>query len=71
MAKVVKKGKKKRKPHKASKRWEKYDASGKPKQKFCPRCGPGVFLAKHKNRIFCGKCHYTSFDKEEIANSIK
>ncbi|MFT4326988.1 MAG: 30S ribosomal protein S27ae [Candidatus Woesearchaeota archaeon] len=25
----------------------------------CPKCGPGVFLAKHKDRLTCGKCGYT------------
>ncbi len=24
----------------------------------CPKCGPGVFLARHKDRISCGKCGY-------------
>ena len=65
MAKVVKKGKKKRKPKKPSKRWEKYK-DGKATAKFCPRCGLGIFLAKSKNRLYCGKCHYTSFEKEQI-----
>ena len=27
--------------------------------KFCPKCGVGVFLAQHKNRLVCGKCGYT------------
>ncbi|MBI5229323.1 30S ribosomal protein S27ae [Candidatus Micrarchaeota archaeon] len=26
---------------------------------FCPKCGPGVHLAEHKNRRTCGKCSYT------------
>ncbi|MBJ36517.1 MAG: 30S ribosomal protein S27ae [Euryarchaeota archaeon] len=28
---------------------------------FCPEegCGPGVFLAVHKDRKSCGKCGYT------------
>ncbi len=30
---------------------------------FCPKCGPGVFLAKHKDRVSCGKCGYTEFQK--------
>ncbi len=74
MAKVVKKGKKKRKKKKPSKRWEKYKIEqGKVviTNRFCPRCGPGVFLARHGNRLFCGKCHYTSFDKEEIKKAQK
>ena len=29
----------------------------------CPRCGEGVFLAKHKDRLSCGKCGYTKFQK--------
>ncbi|MDD1745947.1 MAG: 30S ribosomal protein S27ae, partial [Candidatus Methanoperedens sp.] len=28
-----------------------------------PRCGPGVFLGEHKNRLSCGKCGYTEFKK--------
>ncbi len=28
------------------------------KNKFCPKCGAGVFLAQHKNRLTCGKCNY-------------
>ncbi|ADI73483.1 MULTISPECIES: 30S ribosomal protein S27ae [Methanohalobium] len=30
---------------------------------FCPRCGVGVFLAEHKDRLSCGKCGYTEFKK--------
>ncbi len=65
MAKVVKKGKKKRKPKKTSKRWEKY-SNGKTTHPFCPRCGPGIFMAKSKSgdRLHCGKCHYTDFLKK-------
>lgn len=25
----------------------------------CPRCGRGVFLAEHKDRLYCGKCGHT------------
>lgn len=24
----------------------------------CPKCGPGVKLAEHKDRFSCGKCGY-------------
>jgi len=44
-----------------SKKYEKYEISGdtlKRKQSFCPKCGPGVFMAVHKNRKTCGKCGY-------------
>jgi small subunit ribosomal protein S27Ae len=27
--------------------------------KACPKCGPGVFMAKHDDRQHCGKCGYT------------
>jgi len=30
-------------------------------RKSCPKCGDGVFLAEHKNRVSCGKCGYTEF----------
>jgi ubiquitin-small subunit ribosomal protein S27Ae len=37
------------------------------KNRSCPKCGPGMFLGKHKNRIVCGKCQYVEFmsDKKE------
>jgi len=34
-------------------------------RRFCPRCGPGVFLAEHKDRFSCGKCGYTEFKKKK------
>ncbi len=33
----------------------------KRERKHCPKCGPGVFLAEHKDRTSCGKCGYTEF----------
>ncbi len=33
------------------------------KNKSCPKCGQGVFLAEHKDRVTCGQCHYTEFKK--------
>ncbi len=38
------------------------------KNRTCPKCGPGMFLAKHKDRIVCGKCQYVEFmgKKEEV-----
>jgi len=46
---------------KTQKKWEKYEVTGdtlKRKNKICPKCGPGVFLAEHKDRWACGKCGY-------------
>jgi small subunit ribosomal protein S27Ae len=33
-------------------------------RRSCPKCGPGVFLGKHKNRVSCGKCGYAEFEKK-------
>ena len=44
-----------------------YDVSGARvarKNKFCPKCGPGYFMAIHSTRIVCGKCAYTEFVKK-------
>ena len=30
-------------------------------RRHCPKCGPGVFIADHKDRFSCGKCGYTEF----------
>ena len=60
--------KKKTKPKKPSQRWKLYQVSGnkiEKKTKFCPKCGVGFFMAKHKNRLVCGNCHYSEFTKEK------
>ena len=60
------KEKKCKKPHKnkpTSKKYKHYTLDGK-KGKMCPRCGPGIFLANHKDRLSCGKCKYTEFSKK-------
>lgn len=31
------------------------------RRKPCPKCGDGVFLAEHKDRVSCGTCGYTEF----------
>lgn len=60
-----KKGKGK-KPHKNKPTGRKYkhyiiEGNNIKRGKSCPRCGLGVFLAVHKDRAYCGKCHYTEF----------
>ncbi len=32
---------------------------------FCPKCGPGVFMADHGDRYHCGRCGYTIWKKNE------
>lgn len=31
------------------------------KREPCPKCGDGVFLADHDDRLACGNCGYTEF----------
>ncbi len=50
------------KKKRTSAKWKNYE-SGKAKNKFCPKCGTGVFMAEHKDRLTCGKCGYTEFKK--------
>lgn len=64
--KTRKRGKKVRKgrKHETVEIWKKYEIKGETvvrKNNFCPRCGGGVWLSKQKNRLYCGKCGYTSF----------
>lgn len=55
-----------KKPHKnkpTSEKWKRYTIEGASlrKAKACVKCGAGIFLAVHKDRLTCGKCHYTEF----------
>ena len=62
--------KKEKKPKKTSKRYENYEVSGtslKRKNKSCPKCGPGILLANHKDRATCGKCGYVEMKGKEEA----
>lgn len=55
-----------RKERDKSKRYELYeveDGEVKRLRKPCPRCGSGIFLADHGERLACGKCGYTEFKK--------
>lgn len=65
--KVVKKGKKQRRNKPTSKKYLQYKIEGgKVKRgKFCPRCGPGVFLAASQERTYCGRCHYSEFESRK------
>ena len=62
-SKAVKKGKKPHKNQPTSKKYSKYKIEGNTikHERFCPRCGPGVFLMVTKDRAYCGKCHYSEF----------
>jgi small subunit ribosomal protein S27Ae len=59
--------KKKKNKKKAMQVWKLYQVSGNKaerKNKFCSKCGSGIFLAKHKDRETCGKCGFTTFEKK-------
>ncbi|WP_456443584.1 30S ribosomal protein S27ae [Thermococcus sp.] len=52
---------------KTSQKWKLYEVKGRKiirKNKFCPRCGPGVFMAEHKDRWSCGRCGYTEWKRK-------
>ncbi len=58
--------KKKRKNKMPSKVWTKYKLEGDKliRAKTCPKCGPGFFLANHKDRLYCGNCRYVEIVKK-------
>ena len=48
-------------------RWNLYQKSGdklERKNRSCPKCGSGVFMARHSNRWTCGACKYTVFETQ-------
>lgn len=56
------------KKKKASNVWHLYkieDGKLVIKNKVCPKCGNGVFLAEHKDRFSCGRCGYTIFKNQK------
>ena len=57
--------KKKVKNKEPSKRWEHYSVKGDKLERkpSCPKCGPGIFLADHSDRYYCGKCHFVQIKK--------
>jgi len=40
------------------------------KNRFCPKCGPGMFLGKHKDRLVCGQCKYVEFMSKDEEKKI-
>jgi len=44
--------------------WKYYKVEGeqvKKLKKECSRCGRGVFMGNHVDRVTCGRCGYTEF----------
>jgi len=63
------KGKKKHTNKPTSVKYKKYTVEGDKiikKARSCPRCGPGIFLSVGKGRAYCGRCHFTEFEKKKV-----
>ncbi len=60
---VANKSKRKKSNHPTSRKYKMFSIEGGSikRERACPRCGPGIFLMKAKDRLYCGKCHYTEF----------
>lgn len=61
MAEKKDKAPKKKKPYHLYALYEAKGDKAERKRKTCPKCGPSIFLAEHKDRISCGKCKYTEY----------
>jgi ubiquitin-small subunit ribosomal protein S27Ae len=67
-------GKKEHKNKPTSKKYSKYKIEGDKitrTHKFCPRCGPGIFLMDSNTRVYCGKCHYAEFEGKKTEEAPK
>ncbi len=71
--KSVKEGKKEHKNKPTSKKYSKYKIEGDKviRERFCPRCGPGIFLMNSQARVYCGKCHYSEFESKKPKEEVK
>jgi len=61
------KGKKKHINKPTSKKYTMYTIEGDKiikKARSCPRCGPGIFLSVGQGRAYCGRCHFTEFERK-------
>ena len=58
---------------KLTKNQYKVDDSGKVQRlrKQCPQCGPGIFMATHFDRVYCGKCATTYLVEQAPAKGGK
>lgn len=48
--------------------WKYYKVEGQAVKRLkreCPRCGKGVFMGEHKDRVTCGRCGYTEFKSKK------
>ncbi len=62
------KGKKEKKKNTKQPKSALYETKGESverKRRNCPKCGPGVMMAEHRDRVHCGKCGYTEFKQRK------
>ena len=48
--------------------WKLFEKTGdtlKRKNKSCPKCGTGFFMANHADRLVCGTCGYIEYTKKK------
>lgn len=48
--------------------WKLFEKTGdtlKRKNKSCPKCGTGFFMANHADRLVCGTCGYVEYTKKK------
>ena len=67
--KIERKGKQQKEKKVSKKISALYDLSGDSisrKNRTCPKCGPGMFMGKHKDRVVCGQCGYVEYSKKEV-----
>jgi len=57
--------------HKIVQVWKKYKVDGSKTERppSCPRCGEGTFLAQHKDRATCGRCHFSEISEQSVPST--
>jgi len=35
------------------------------RRNMCPKCGPSTIMGDHKDRFYCGSCHYVEYKSKE------
>ena len=57
----------------ATLKYYKVDGNGKVTRlrRVCPSCGPGVFMASHFDRQYCGKCGQEEEEEVDALNPVR